>query len=184
MSNPITQRQPKSESDLQAIVAEILRSNGWTAVREYHPDNANRRIDIFAEHDTYGTLGIETKHIRRSRDAAVLAEAYLQITRDYWNRNFNGQNILFWAIAPYFQPGKVGGSINDGRISDFVRDFITETGVGFMNCHADTLKVMFDADDLSKTIPIAGPYSDHYDNRLDLAELREYVTNRRQERCD
>lgn len=102
VSNPITDRDPSDEDELQQILAEIFRSEGWTAIREYTPDRSQKRVDLFVEHERYGEMGIETKHLRSDRNGAKLAEAYVQITRDYWRKQYNGEKVLLWAIAPYF----------------------------------------------------------------------------------
>lgn len=180
MANPIIEHQPADENELQSVLADVFRSAGWTAIREYTPDHSQKRVDLYAEHGEYGTLGVETKHIRSDRDGGRLAEAYLQVTRDYWQRQYNQEKILLWAVAPYFAPGGLTGAIDDNRIRDFVQEFITATGVGFLDCHADTLTVRYSPTDLSKTIPIAGPYADTYAERLDIEALAEHVRDRRQ----
>jgi len=165
-------------------LTEILRSVGWTAIREYSPDHSNKRIDIYAEHDRYGTVGIETKHIRSNRDGKRLADAYVQITRDYWRKRYNREQILFLAVAPYFAPGKLPNTVDDQRISDFVRQFVTATGVGLINCHKDTLTIQYSDTDLRLSIPIAGPYVDTYASRVDVEDLRSHVRELRQVRGD
>jgi len=184
VSNPIIEAAPTSEDELQSVLTEILRSVGWTAIREYSPDHSNKRIDIYAEHDRYGTVGIETKHIRSNRDGKRLADAYVQITRDYWRKRYNREQILFWAIAPYFAPGKLPNTVDDQRISDFVRQFVTGTGVGLINCHKDTLTIQYSDTDLGLSIPIAGPYVDTYASRVDVEDLRSHVRELRQVRGD
>jgi hypothetical protein len=173
---------PASEDELQSLLADIFRSAGWTAIREYTPDHSNKRIDLYVEHDRYGTIGIEAKHISSGRDGARLAEAYIQVTRDYWRKRYNHEKILLWAVAPYFAPGKLPNTADDQRILDFVREFLTGTGLGFIDCHSDTLTIQFSATELSKAIPIAGPYADTYASRVELRELREHVRERRQAR--
>lgn len=184
MSNPITAASPTSEDELQSVLTDIFRSAGWTAIREYSPDHSNKRIDIYAEHDTYGTVGIETKHIRSDRDGQRLADAYVQITRDYWRKRYNREKILLWAVAPYFAPGKLPNTADDQQISDFVRQFLTATGVGFINCHNDTLTIQYSDTDLRLSVPIAGPYADTYASRVDVDELRRHVRERREVRGD
>lgn len=184
MDNPILQQRPQNESELQQILADILRANGWTAVREYSPDWANKRIDIFAEHDEYGRIGFETKYIRSDRNGARLAEGYLQITRDYWRRSFNGDKISLWALAPYYSPSGLDGIRDDRLIRDFVREFITRTGVGVVNCHAPTLKILYAANEAAMSIPIAGPHTEVYEHRVDLEAIRELVAERKYERVD
>jgi hypothetical protein len=184
VSNPIIEEAPTSEDELQSVLTEILRSVGWTAIREYSPDHSNKRIDIYAEHDRYGTVGIETKHIRSNRDGKRLADAYVQITRDYWRKRYNREQILFWAVAPYFAPGKLPNTVDDQRISDFVRQFVTATGVGLINCHKDTLTIQYSDTDLRLSIPIAGPYVDTYASRVDVEDLRSHVRELRQVRGD
>lgn len=184
MTNPITEESPSDEDELQRILAEVFRSNGWTAIREYTPDKSQKRIDLFVEHPKYGKIGIETKHLRSDRDGSTLAQAYIQITRDYWKKRYNGEKILLWAIAPYFSPGKLLGSIDDDQIKHFVREFITATGVGYIDCHADTLTARFSESSFSKTIPIAGPYVSTYSDRVQLERLRNHVRERRQDRND
>jgi len=182
VSNPITSFSPTSEDELQSVLADVFRSAGWTAIREYSPDHSNKRIDLYAEHDRYGTIGIETKHIRSGRDGRRLAEAYVQVTRDYWRQRYNREKILLWAVAPYFAPGKLPNTVDDNQISDFVREFFTATGVGFIDCHSDTLTIQYSATDLSKAIPIAGPYADTYAARVELEDLRDHVRERRRAR--
>jgi len=184
VSNPIFELARTSEDELQSVLTEILRSVGWTAIREYSPDHSNKRIDIYAEHDRYGTVGIETKHIRSNRDGKRLADAYVQITRDYWRKRYNREQILFWAVAPYFAPGKLPNTVDDQRISDFVRQFVTATGVGLINCHKDTLTIQYSDTDLRLSIPIAGPYVDTYASRVDVEDLRSHVRELRQVRGD
>jgi hypothetical protein len=184
VSNPIIEEAPTSEDELQSVLTEIFRSVGWTAIREYSPDHSNKRIDIYAEHDRYGTVGIETKHIRSNRDGKRLADAYVQITRDYWRKRYNREQILFWAVAPYFAPGKLPNTVDDQRISDFVRQFVTGTGVGLINCHKDTLTIQYSDTDLRLSIPIAGPYVDTYASRVDVEDLRSHVRELRQVRGD
>lgn len=166
------------------MLIDILRSAGWTAIKEYRPDHSQKRVDIYAEHNEYGIVGIETKYIRSHRDGGRLAEAYLQITRDYWRRQYNQEKILLWAVAPYFAPGKLPDTANDQRISDFARQFLTATGVGYINCHNDTLTIQYSDTDLRLSIPIAGPYADTYASRVDVERLRAEVRERRQIRRD
>jgi hypothetical protein len=182
MSNPITTSQPADEADVQAALADTLRANGWVAIREYQPDDADRRVDIFAEHDDYGAVGIETKYIRRDRDGRRLAEAFLQVERDYSRRKYNGSEVALWAIAPFFAPGNLAGTTDDRRLMDFARSFITRVGIGVLDCHARTLKIQYDTDRADTTIPVAGPYADTYAARLDLPALRDLVATRRSER--
>lgn len=182
MPNPIVRQQPQDEDELQEMLVDVFRSNGWTAVREYRPDNSRKRVDVYAEHDVYGTVGIETKHIRSDRDGSRLAEAYIQITRDYWRKRYNGDKVLLWAVAPYFAPGKLTGSIDDGHIRDFVQEFITATGVGYLDCHSDTLTIQFSDAGSALAIPVAGPYTDTYRSRLDIESVRDQVRERRRAR--
>lgn len=182
MSNPVVNQQPTDEDDLQAALADVFRANGWVAVREYTPDRSNRRVDIFAEHDAYGRVGIETKYIRTDREGRRLAEAFLQVERDYSHRLFNGTRIDLWAIAPYFAPGTLDGTTEDRRLMDFIRAFLTRVGIGVLDCHARTLKIQFDTDRRDTTVPVAGPYTDTYAARLDADSLRKLVSERRSER--
>jgi hypothetical protein len=176
------QQQPQDEDELQELLVDVFRSNGWTAIREYTPDSSQKRVDIYAEHDAYGTVGIETKHIRSDRDGARLAEAYIQVTRDYWRKRYNGDKVLLWAVAPYFAPGKLTGVIDDGQLRDFVREFITATGVGYLDCHNGTLVIQFSGTGGPMAVPIAGPYTDTYRSRLDIESVREQVRTRRRAR--
>lgn len=182
MPNPITTSQPTDEADVQAALADTMRANDWIAIREYQPDNADRRVDIFAEHDEYGAVGIETKYIRRGRDGGRLAEAFLQVERDYSHRRYNGSEVELWAIAPYFAPGKLAGTTDDRRLMDFARSFLTRVGIGVLDCHARTLKIQYDTERGDSTIPVAGPYADTYAARLDTDALRSLVRQRRTER--
>jgi hypothetical protein len=180
--NPIVSQHPADEDDLQAALADVFRANGWTAVREYTPDRSDHRVDIFAEHDAYGQLGIETKYIRSERDGARLAEAFLQVERDYSRRLYNGTPVQLWAIAPYFAPGRLEGATDDRRLMDFTRAFLTRVGIGVLDCHARTLKIQFAISRRDTTVPVAGPYTDSYAARLDVDTLRDLVSDRRSER--
>jgi len=180
--NPIVSQRVRNEDDLQAALADVLRANDWTAVREYTPDRSNRRVDIFTEHDEYGQIGIETKYIRTDRDGRRLAEAFLQVERDYSRRRYNGRRITLWAIAPYFSPGTLDGTTDDRRLMDFIRAFLTRVGIGVLDCHARTLKIQFDTERNDTTVPVAGPYADTYATRLDTDVLRKLVSDRRTER--
>jgi len=182
MTKPIVSRRPTDEHDLQAALASVFRANDWIAVREYTPDHSNHRVDIFAEHETYGQIGIETKYIRTNRDGRHLAEAFLQVDRDYSQHLYNGSQIKLWAIAPYFAPGTLDGTTNDRRLMDFIRAFLTRVGIGVLDCHARTLKIQYDTARSDTTIPVAGPYADTYATRLDIAALRDLVGTRRTER--
>jgi len=182
MSNPVVSHRPVDEDDLQAALADVFRANDWIAVREYTPDRSNHRIDIFAEHDDYGQIGIETKYIRSDRDGQRLAEAFLQVERDYSRRLYNGTRINLWAIAPYFAAGTLDGTTDDRRVMDFIRAFLTRVGIGVLDCHARTLKIQFDTDRSDTTVPLAGPYADTYAARLDTDGLRDLVSDRRSER--
>jgi hypothetical protein len=102
----------------------------------------------------------------------------MQITRDYWHRKYNGEEILLWAIAPYYDGETLPGSVDECRVQSFVREFLHRQGIGVIDCHADTLTVTF----ASGTIPIAGPYLDTYDAKLDIESLRESVQQKQGER--
>jgi hypothetical protein len=180
--NPIVSQRPSDEDALQAALADVFRANDWIAVREYTPDRSNHRVDIFAEHDEYGQIGIETKYIRSDRDGRRLAEAFLQVERDYSRRLYNGTRINLWAIAPYFAPGTLDGTTDDRRLMDFIRAFLTRVGIGVLDCHARTLKIQYDTDRSDTTVPVAGPYADTYAARLDTDGLCDLVSDRRSER--
>jgi len=77
MRNPIVSQRPSDEDTLQAALADVFRANDWIAVREYTPDRSNHRIDIFAEHDDYGQVGIEDSKLH------VLQQS-LPIWSKYW----------------------------------------------------------------------------------------------------
>jgi len=111
-----------------------------------------------------------------------LAEAFLQVERDYSRRLYNGTRINLWAIAPYFAAGTLEGTTDDRRVMDFIRAFLTRVGIGVLDCHARTLKIQFDTDRSDTTVPVAGPYADTYAARLDTDGLRDLVSKRRSER--
>lgn len=182
MTNPIVGQRPTDEDELQAALADVLRANDWIAVREYTPDRSTHRVDILADHDTYGRIGIETKYIRSDRDGRRLAEAFLQVERDYSQKLYNGTPISLWAIAPYFSPGALSGTTDDRRLMDFARSFLTRVGIGVLDCHARTLKIQYDTDRGDMTVPVAGPYADTYAARLDADALHDLVAERRSER--
>jgi hypothetical protein len=178
VSNPIVQTHPQDEDDFQRELALILRANEWTAVREYPPDDANRRVDILADHDEYGKIGIETKFLTTARDGARLAEAHMQIARDYSTRTYNGESVLLWAVAPYYHGTALPGPVDDHRIQEFIRSFFHRQGIGVVDPHAETLKITF----ANGTIPIAGPYSQTHAARLEVDALRESVRQKQNER--
>jgi hypothetical protein len=182
IENPVVSCKPTNEDELQAALAEVLRANDWLAIREYTPDFSDHRVDILAEHDTYGRVGIETKYLRTERQGARLGEAFLQVDRDYSRRRYNRDAVPLWVIAPFFSPGKLAGTTDDRRLMDFARSFLTRTGIGVLDCHAATLKMQFSTDDPRFIVPVAGPYCDTYAERLDLDELHNTVANRREER--
>jgi len=176
--NPLVQSRPRDEDELQRELALLFRSNGWTAVREYSPDHANVRVDLLADHDAYGRIGVETKFLTTARSGGTLAEAHMQITRDYWHRQYNGEQITLWAIAPYYHGETLPGSVDERRVQSFVREFCHRQGIGVIDCHANTLTATF----ANGTIPIAGPYLDTYDAKLDVESLRKSVQQKRGER--
>lgn len=184
MTNPILVQSPKNEDELQDSLIELFRANDWTALKEVCPDWGQKRVDIIAEHPEYGRIGIETKFIRTGRDGRRLAEAFMQVTRDYWHREYNRSEIQLWAIAPYYQPGSVRPPQNDDQIQDFVKQFLTRVGVGVLDVHADTIKIEFSTASRGKTVPVAGPHIRTYQHRLDIDAVREFVQDRREERQD
>jgi hypothetical protein len=182
VTNPILVQSPQNEEDLQDSLIELFRANDWTALKEVTPDWGQKRVDIIAEHSEYGRIGIETKFIRTGRDGRRLAEAFLQVTRDYWHKNYNRDKIELWAIAPYFQPGSVRPQQNDNHIQDFVKQFLTRVGVGVLDVHADTIKIEFSASSRGKAVPIAGPHIQTYKHRLNIDAVYDFVKSRREER--
>ncbi|WP_256685965.1 hypothetical protein [Halococcus qingdaonensis] len=96
-------RQLSNEDELQTYLKERFERQGWTATREVNPDRSNLRVDLLLNHDTFGRIGIETKYVQKREGDTVLAEGHKQITHRYWDKPYQGEEILLWVLCPYLE---------------------------------------------------------------------------------
>jgi hypothetical protein len=157
------------EDDLVDFTTEQLEYHGWSCMTETKPDRSDYRADIVANHDRYGWLGVEAKCSPNPRPA--FAEAFKQVTEQYWNREFAGKPILMWAIliwdkeAEWLTPTGLGLS------------FIWRYGLGlFYGTQFNTVKFKHNQQALSIPVSVVS-----HNESGTADQIREFVKERRRE---
>jgi hypothetical protein len=156
-----------SESDLVEFATDQLKYHGWGVSTEIKPDRSDYRIDILATHEKLGWVGIEAKYGGDSTE--MFAEAFQQVTEQYWDKKFAGRPVLLWAVLIWDRG--VNWIISENNFLSFTHNY----GLGlFRGHHFNQIRYKWSSPMLS--VPVSNK---NWNRRGSVTEIRDYVKKKR-----
>ncbi len=174
------------EFDYHEYLLEKLRDHGWNVHRHVQPDNSNYEVDLLINHPKYDSewIGIEAKFIDSDPAGITLGDAHIQITEKYWDKEYFGDTVDLWAVAPFHNVSSDDLEYASHAISvnRTIQQLLSRYGIGYLYCGYNFAKIDFNYCKGSHKIPVFAPSGDiptYNQNNTDIDDIRRLVNKKR-----
>jgi hypothetical protein len=156
----------ETEYQLQEWLESQFEDFGWTAIREVSPRHSRVKCDLLVRPpDDPFWIGVETKLLRSTAQAGRIGRAIQQVLNRYQGKEFLGNRVELWSIAPYFTRQNVEGA---NRTTERVLQmFANSFGVGYLGLGGARLRIKWQYSDHSKMIWVGQRETEHYNRRTE-----------------